>query len=95
MAKNKEILSEGIIYFEQIRKLLAEFKVRSSPVKYFNENVRKDGSQSVSLHFDIEKSSFRNFLKYVGFNHTEKQQKLLFALSTCGQAAKISSKILD
>ncbi|MBU1974430.1 MAG: LAGLIDADG family homing endonuclease [Nanoarchaeota archaeon] len=87
MAKNKEILDSGIKYFEQIRSMLKEFKIKSSPVRCYKLNIRKDGSISYNVHIDIEKSSFRNFLKYVGFDHPEKRKKLLYALRVSGKAA--------
>lgn len=87
MAKNEKIIESGIFYMNQIRKLLSEFKIHCSPVRINKLNIRKDGSQSHSMLFNIEKSSFRNFLKYVGFDHPKKQDKLFLALGTCGKAA--------
>jgi intein/homing endonuclease len=80
MAKNKEILYHGIEFFEQLRKMLLDLGVKTSPVNYSKLNIRKDKSISMYLRITIEKSSFRNFLKYIGFDHPEKQKKLLFAL---------------
>jgi len=90
MAKNSILLDSGINYFEQLRLMLSRFGVKSSPVRHFKLNTRKDGSLSRGLHIDIEKHSFRNFFKYVGFDHPIKQQRLIEALtlSTDGQAAK-------
>ena len=80
MAKNKDILDQGIIFFEQIRYMLLEFGVKTSPVNYNKLNVRKDGSISMNMRISIEKSSFKSFLKQVGFDHLEKQKKLLHSL---------------
>ncbi len=90
MAKNSLLIDSGIRYFEQLRSMLAKFGVKSSPVRHFKLNTRKDGSRSRCLHIDIEKSSFRNFFKYVGFEHPIKQQRLINALNSSadGQAAK-------
>ena len=87
MAKNEKIIPHGIVFFEQIRKMLLEFGVKTSPVNHCKLNVRKDQSISIYLRISIEKPSFRNFFKYVGFEHPEKQKKLLFALSVGGKVA--------
>jgi len=81
MCKNEILLHNGLFFMNQLRALLFSFGVKSSPVRTAKENVRKDGSQSISMQFDIEKPSFRNFYKYVGFHIKEKQMKLLFALN--------------
>lgn len=93
MAKNEEIIDSGIFYINQIRQLLSDFSIRCSPARKFKLNIRKDGSQSFDIQFNIEKSSFRNFYKCVGFEQQAKQSKLLQALGECAdsQAAKISS----
>lgn len=81
MCKNKELLSSGLFFMNQLRDLLFSFGIKCSPVRAEKENIRKDGSQSMSMRFDIEKSSFRNFYKYVGFHIREKQIRLLSALN--------------
>ncbi len=81
MVKNQNLLEEGKDYLNQIRTLLSEFGVKSSPVRGAPLNIRKDGTQSFELVFNIEKSSFRNFLKHIGFDHPEKREKLLLATS--------------
>lgn len=81
MCKNDALLSNGLFFMNELRELLYHFGVKSSPVRTEKENIRKDGSQSISMLFDIEKSSFRNFYKYVGFHIKEKQMRLLSALN--------------
>lgn len=80
MAKNRDILDHGVAYFEQLRKMLFEFGIKTSPVNYSKLNVRKDGSISMCLRIAIEKASFGNFLKHVGFDNKSKQEKLLISL---------------
>jgi intein/homing endonuclease len=80
MAKNENILNEGIAFFEQLKKMLLEFGIKSSPVNYNKLNIRKDSSKSINMRFTIEKSSFKSFLKHIGFEHPEKQKKLLLVL---------------
>lgn len=77
MAKNKEIKETGFQFFEQIRSLLLDFGIKSSPIRSYKLNIRKDKSESVEMKFDIEESSFRNFFKWVGFEHPTKKDKLL------------------
>jgi hypothetical protein len=84
MAKKSLMVDFGIQYFEQIRLMLNNFKIKSSPIRRFKLNVRKDGSMSIYLQMDIERTSFQNFFKYVGFEHPEKRKKLLYALSVSG-----------
>ncbi|MBU1198659.1 MAG: hypothetical protein KKF46_07895 [Nanoarchaeota archaeon] len=79
--KNKDLLDDGLRFLSQIRSLLNNFYIKASPIRYWNLNIRKDGSQSVEMRFEIEKSSFGNFYKYIGFNTPNKQIKLLSALA--------------
>jgi intein/homing endonuclease len=58
MAKNESILSSGVNYLNQIRKLLSDFEINSSPVKSFFLNIRKNGSKSYYNQFDIESNYF-------------------------------------
>lgn len=80
MAKNLNILNHGIAYFEQLRCMLSEFGIKSSPISYSKLNTRKDGSTSMNIRLSIQKSSFKSFLKHIGFDHPEKQKKLLISL---------------
>ncbi len=81
MAKNEAIIDDGTFYINQIRQMLADFNIHCSPVRKNKLNTRKDGSKSFELQFNIEKSSFRNFYKYVGFGNSKKHEKLIFALA--------------
>jgi|SRR3989344_5470403 len=78
--KNEKIKEPGKLYMEQLRNMLKNFKIKSSPVRFNGSNIRKDGTKSVGARFDIEKSNFGNFYKYIGFDNDEKQRKLLFAM---------------
>ena len=93
MAKNEQMVDSEILYLNQIRKMLMDFRIHCSPIRKNVLNLRKDGSRSFEFQFNIEKSSFRNFYKYVGFGHKAKRTKLLLALSECAdsQAAKFTS----
>ncbi len=81
MAKNEEILSTGINFFQQIKDILSEFNIKSSPINTHKLNIRKNGSQSIILRICIEKPSFKNFLKYISFDNKNKQEKLLISLA--------------
>lgn len=79
-AKNIELKEKGIEYMESIRSLLKNFKIESSPVNVNKGNIRKDGSETVFLRFNIEKKGFDNFYKYIGFDNQKKQKKLIASL---------------
>ncbi len=95
MAKNEQIIDSGIAYLNQIRQLLAEFQIRCSPVRKTFLNIRKDGSKSFELLFNIERTSFGNFYKYVGFGQPKKQEKLLSALATARVAKRLRQSPAD
>ena len=67
-------------YMEQIRIMLDEFKVISSPIRFNGIVARKDGSKSIGARFDIEQKYFANFYKEVGFDNKEKMNKLFIAM---------------
>ena len=76
------------MYLEQIRKMLADFgikstQVRSSPSHF---NIRKTGVKTIEVKIRIEKTSFRNFYKHIGFDNIYKQNRLITALN--GYVAK-------
>ncbi len=95
MAKNEKILDSGMAYLDQIRKLLADFGVKCSPVRKGFLNTRKDGSRSFELLFNIELNSFGNFYKYVGFGHSKKHEKLVSALATARVAKRLRQSPAD
>lgn len=78
--KNEKIKESGKAYMDQLRTMLKDFEIKSSPVRFNGSNIRKDGTKSIGARFDIEKSNFGNFYKYIGFDNGEKQRKLLFAM---------------
>ncbi|MBN1645132.1 hypothetical protein JW851_03785 [Candidatus Woesearchaeota archaeon] len=67
---------EGKEFLNQIREMLAQFSIKCSPVRYGRTNLRKNGTKSVAIKLDIEKSSFRNFYKYITFDDSRKNQIL-------------------
>ncbi len=78
--KNKEIVDFGIEFMNQLKKILNEFNINSSPVRFKKGNIRKDGSESIGVRFEIEKSSFENFYKYINFQIKSKRGKLIKAI---------------
>jgi intein/homing endonuclease len=82
MYKNELLKQNGMDFLEQIRKMLSEFNVHSSSIRFKNGNLRKDGSNSVGLAFDIEKSSFGNFYKAINFDNVAKRIRLENALKS-------------
>ncbi len=84
MCKNQNIVDDGVAYMNQLRLILSDFGVKSSPVRKRLANIRKDGSKTIELIYEIEASSFNNFYKYIGFTNKMKREKLLTALAICG-----------
>ncbi len=82
MYKRDDLAGNGVKFFEQIKGMLKDFGVETSNVRFKKGNLRKDGSISKGLIFDIEKPSFRNFYKRVNFENTVKRRKLETALNT-------------
>jgi intein/homing endonuclease len=80
--KNKSLLASGLLFMEGLRELLSGFGIRSSPIRFKKGNIRKDGSESIVMLFDIERSSFRNFYKHVNFLDRVKRGKLVKALES-------------
>lgn len=88
-AKNEKLKDNGIEFMEQVKLLLKNFKIESSPIIIRKGNIRKDGSKSIFLTFNIEKKGFENFYKHIGFDNKKKQQRLITALNirACGETA--------
>ena len=78
--KNEKLKEVGKNFMEQLRAMLSELGIKSSPPRIDGSNIRKDGTKSIGIRFDIEKSSFGNFYKHVGFDSRKKQEKLILAL---------------
>jgi len=65
---------------EQIKEMLEESNISSSPIRFSKINKRKDGTTSISIELAIEKKSFKNFYKCIGFNNINKQNRLIEAI---------------
>ncbi len=76
MYKSVKLQNEGKFFMAQLVNMLQELGVVCSPVRFGKKNLRKEGSSSIALKFDIEQSSFRNFYKRVGFTNKLKASKL-------------------
>lgn len=79
--KNEKLKIYGKKFMSQIRQMLEEFGVKVSPVRYGKKQKRKDGSFSIALKIDIEKSSFNKFNQEIGFDNKLKTSKLLTAIA--------------
>jgi len=79
--KNEKIKNERQKFMIQIKQLLEEFGVQCSPVRYGKKQKRKDGSFTIAMKLDIEKSSFRKFNEQIGFDDKLKTEKLLSAIA--------------
>ena len=80
--KNIRLIESCKLFMEQIRNLLLEFDIESSPTRLKKGNIRKDGSTSGGVCFEIEKKGFENFFKYVNFHIDTKRGKLIEALKS-------------
>ena len=65
---------------EQIKHMLQEFEIISSPVRFNGFTLRKDGTKSLGTRFDIEQKQFSNFYKEVGFDDRDKTNRLVSAM---------------
>ncbi|MEK6916755.1 MAG: hypothetical protein AABW92_03340 [Nanoarchaeota archaeon] len=80
--KNKKLVNSCIEFMEQIRDILVDFDISSSPTRFKKGNIRKDGSESIGVRFEIEKKGFNNFYKHINFHIDSKRGKLLKALES-------------
>ncbi len=78
--KSVKMKKSGVSYMSQLRLLLKEFGIVASPVRFGKGNIRKDGSKSIRMQFDIEKRYFDKFYKFIGFDNKIKNHKLKMAL---------------
>ena len=78
--KNEAFKDDGKKYMEQIKSMLDEFEINSSPVRFNGFNIRKDGTKSIGSRFDIERKYFANFYKEIGFENKEKTKRLIQAM---------------
>lgn len=78
--KNELYLNSCINFMEQIKIILSEFDIPSSPTRFKKGNTRKDGSKSIGVRFEIERKGFENFYKYVNFHIKSKRDILVKAL---------------
>lgn len=79
--KNEKLKNQGKTFMNQLKNMLSEFNVKTSPVRFGKKQKRKDGSISIALKIDIEKSSFEKFAHEIGFNDKLKTKKLLSAIA--------------
>ncbi|MBI2109657.1 LAGLIDADG family homing endonuclease [Candidatus Woesearchaeota archaeon] len=81
-AKDEKIKEYGKDYMEEIKKMVNELGIKTSPVRYLRKNPRKDGSYSISSGFDIEKNNFKNFYKAISFDNLKKKERLINVIKT-------------
>lgn len=76
-AKDENIKEYCKEYMEEIKRMVNEFSIKTSPVRYMQKNPRMDGSYSVSSGFDIEKNSFKKFYETISFDNINKKERLI------------------
>ena len=91
MYKWVRLEANGKEFMEQLRDLLDDFNIRTSPVRFGRKNLRKNGTYSVAVKMDIELNEFGKFYKEIGFDDTKKTQRLLEAIAeaqaTCAEVS--------
>lgn len=79
--KAMTLKSAGKTYMDQVKRLVEDFGVKCSPVRFATiGRFRKDGSESISVRFDIENASFKKFYDKIGFDDKIKNAKLIRAI---------------
>lgn len=79
--KTKTIFRNGCMFMASIRNLLEKFDVKSTNIFYSGSTLRKDGSKTFGMEFEIHGTknnlnSVLNFKKHIGFNNIEKKKRL-------------------
>jgi len=83
---SKPKLKMALLFFSQLRKLLAEFGIKTSktPTQYFHKG-------NIVLIFSISsRESITNFYRNIGFLNPEKQKRLEFAVKNLSKFARMS-----
>ena len=68
-------------FMKEVKELLEKFEIKTSPVRFGKTQKRKDGSKTIAIKLDIEKTSFPAFYKNIGFDDEFKNKKLLKAIA--------------
>lgn len=76
MCKNETLQKNAIDFFNEVKNILLESGIKTSPIQTREENIRKDGSKSLYFRFEIQKSQFEKFYKEVGFWNLKKKRLL-------------------
>ncbi|MEK6938777.1 MAG: LAGLIDADG family homing endonuclease [Nanoarchaeota archaeon] len=82
MNKGESLRQNGILFLEEMRRMLNEFGIFTSNIWISKDNIRKDGSNSLQFKFEVKKISFANFSKNIGFLDKSKLERLNLALSS-------------
>jgi len=83
MYKWTKYKEEGKKFMEQVKLMLNNFEIKTSPIRFGRRNKRKNGTYSIAVKLDIESREFRKFYKYVGFDDRKKTNKLLRVIAGC------------
>lgn len=78
--KRLDLKDKGIIFMNQIKKMLEDFSIISSPVRFGKKQKRDNGVITIAIKLDIEKKYFKNFYKEIGFDNIIKMKRLLLAM---------------
>ncbi len=67
-------------FMKEIKQLLENSGIKTSPVRFGKIQKRKDGSKTIAIKLDINIGGFEKFYKTVGFDDKYKTKKLLKAM---------------
>lgn len=80
MYKSITLKDNAIYFLEEIKQMLEDLGIETSRIRTCRGNIRKDGSLSIQLKFEIKNKSFNTFQKRVHFENKHKREKMLKAL---------------
>ncbi len=81
MYKNTDLLENGKEYIGQIKKMLDQIGIKTSPVRLGSTTIRKDGTKSKGIKIEIEHKEFEKFYKQICFDDKNKTKKLEYAIA--------------
>lgn len=81
MHKRMELKTNHEKYLNQIRKMLAEFNIKTTKLTCAGYTLRKDYIKTIGLEFEIlgtrkTPTSVANYHKHIGFDNNEKKERL-------------------
>ena len=67
MCKSEQLLQNGVDFMNQIRSILKENGIETTPIGVYSIKPRKDGTKVKILRFRIKTLHNNNFIKKIGW----------------------------